>query len=300
LLFVLALLFAVPCFAEGHLDRFPAFASTFVPARMVTVWTPEGYDPKGPPLPVLYMQDGENLYEPSRSLSHADWEVDKTVSRLLREGKIPPVIIVGIESGAARGREYLPRKLYDDLPEATREQVRASWGGEPTSDAYLRFLVTEVKPFVEAHYAVRTEPRSSFIMGSSMGGLISLYAQAEYPEIFAGSASLSMHFLLGEPWRAMIKVDPAQLEPAVIGAFERYLTQARLPPGQHRIYVDRGDQTLDAYYAPYLPDFDRLMQRLGWIEGSTYQSMLFPGTAHTESAWAARLPTALVFLLSAP
>lgn len=300
LLIAAALLFAPPVLADGHLDTYPNFVSRFVPSREVTVWTPEGYDPKGPPLPVLYMQDGENLYEPSHSLSHADWGVGKTVSRLIAAGKIEPVIVVGIASGAARGREYLPRKVYDALPEPTRDQVRSSWGGEPTSDAYLRFLVEEVRPFVEKRYDVRTAPGSSFIMGSSMGGLISLYAQAEYPEIFAGSASLSMHFLLGEPWTAMTKLDQTRLEHDVIAAFSHYLRQTHLPPDRHRVYLDRGDQTLDAYYVPYTVDFDRLMESLGWTAGRNYRSLIFPGTPHSEAAWADRLATPLTFLVGAP
>ena len=285
-----------PAAALGRIDTIPAFSSAYVMPRQVTVWTPEGYDPKGPPLPVLYMHDGENLYEPSHSLSHADWGIAATVSRLIKAGKIPPVIIVGMNSTPLRGREYLPAGIVAKLPEATRTVIEASWKGPSLADAYLAFIILEVKPYVDRHYRTKTDAAHTFIMGSSMGGLISFYAQAEHPEVFGGSASLSLHMLMGGPVD-MVSVDQKGLEKDVIAAFDRYVTDKPLTSEGHKIYVDRGDQTLDAYYGAYTADFDAMMSRHGWNSSDTYMSRTYPGAAHSEPDWARRLDIPLEFLL---
>lgn len=279
--------------ASPRLIRHAAFQSAHVPARDVTVWLPGGYRDDGPPLPVIYMQDGQNLHEDARSFGGVSWGAGETAARLIREGRIPPVIIVGIENSAARGREYLPRRIYDLLPESSRAMLRAGWGA-PQSDAYLAFLVRELKPFVDAHYRTRTDRGATFIMGSSMGGLISLYAQTEYPEVFGGSASLSMHWLLGNSGGPL--PPPALYTDQVLRAFETYMALSHLTPARHRIYIDRGSETLDARYEPYTAPFEAFMRRAGW--GETFDSRVYPGTDHSEKAWRARLADPLTFLLA--
>lgn len=273
--------------------RHAAFPSSHVPARDVTVWLPDGYREDGPPLPVIYMQDGQNLHEASRAFGGVSWGVGETAARLIREGRIPPVIIVGIDNSAARGREYLPQRIYDLLPQASRAMLDAGWGA-PQSDAYLAFLLGELKPFVDKHYRTRTDRSGTFIMGSSMGGLISLYAQVQYPEIFGGSASLSMHWLLGNSGAPL--PEPSLYTGQVLRAFESWITLAHLSPARHRIYVDRGTETLDARYTPYTAPFETFMRRAGW--GDTFDSRIYPGTDHSEKAWAARLADPLIFLLA--
>ena len=280
--------------AGGGLIRYPAFKSAYVASRDVTVWLPDSYDPKGQALPVLYMHDGENLYESSHSLSGANWGVDVTVSRLIRDRQIRPVIVVGIASTKLRGREYLPMRIFGALPPATRDAVAASWGGEPLSDDYLRFIVRELKPFVDQHFHTSPGPSDTFVMGSSMGGLVSFYAQSEYPTVFGGSASLSMHWLLGSP--ANLSQPPDYLD-QVTAAFNTYLTACALSPGQHRIYIDQGTETLDAAYRPYSHSFERLMTARGWGVGGRFESLVFEGADHSEKAWNERLETPLRFLL---
>ncbi|HUO97563.1 MAG TPA: alpha/beta hydrolase-fold protein [Rhizomicrobium sp.] len=295
---LLAICFVQGAAANGRLDRYPDFASRFVAPRNVTIWTPEGYDPKGPPLPVVYMQDGENLYEPSHSLSGADWEIDATVSRLIREKAIPPVIVVGIYSTALRGREYLPRKIADHLPVEVRDTIYAGWEGPPLSDEYLRFIVEELKPFVDAHYNTRRDAAHTFILGSSMGGLISFYAMAEYPDVFGGAACLSMHWLLASPMAAGVKLDPDTYARQVVSAFDVYLDGSRLRPEGHRLYIDRGDRTLDRSYAPFIAPFEAMMERRGWRQDGSYDMKFFPGEEHSEKAWASRVAVPLRYLLA--
>ena len=280
--------------ASPRLVRHATFQSSHVTPRDVTVWLPDGYREDGPPLPVVYMQDGQNLHEDSGSFGGVSWGVGETADRLIREGRIPPVIIVGIANSATRGREYLPQRIFDLLPETSRALIRDGWGGTPQSDAYLKFLVRELKPFVDAHYRTRTDRGATFVMGSSMGGLISLYAQTQYPEVFGGSASLSMHWLLGNSGAAL--PDAPLYTRQVLRAFETYVALAQLSPERHRIYVDRGTETLDARYTPYTAPFEAFMRRAGW--GATFNSRIYPGTDHSEKAWRARLVDPLTFLLA--
>jgi len=289
----LGLVHAQAAEAAPRLVRHAAFESRHVTARDVTVWLPDGYRADGPPLPVIYMQDGQNLHEGARAFGGQSWGVGETVARLIREGKIPPVIIVGIDNSAARGREYLPRRIFDLLPEASRTMIRDGWGGDPQSDAYLQFLVRELKPFIDKNYRTRADRSGTFVMGSSMGGLISLYAQIQYPEIFGGSASLSMHWVLGNSGKPLPEAPLYTRQ--VLRAFETQIALAHLSPARHRIYVDRGTKTLDARYTPYTAPFEAFMRRTGW--GDSFASRIYPGTDHSEKAWAARLADPLTFLL---
>lgn len=282
--------------ADGHLDHYAAFASKYVAARGITVWTPDGYDPKGPPLPVLYLQDGQALFDPKGSLSGAAWDVAKTLTRLIEDKKVPPVIVVGIDNTALRGREYLPQKVFDRLPARMRARIAGNWQGAPLSDQYLKFVVGELKPFIDSHYDTKTDAADTVIAGSSMGGLIAFYAQAEYPGVFGASASLSMHWPLDNPWVSM--PDDRTQAPLVLKAFKAYLATSRLSPDHNRIYIDQGTETLDAHYRPYNLDFMALMQARGWRDGPAFSSEIFPGEAHNEAAWAKRLDVPLQFLLS--
>lgn len=292
---LMGMLNGLNAFAHGRLVSYPDFKSRYVTPRNVTVWLPDGYSDKGPRLPVVYMQDGENLFDASHSLSGVSWGIPDTVSRLIREHEIPPVIIVGIASTAARGREYLPQRIYDLLPDATRQLIRRSWSGPPESDQYLEFMVDELKPFIDATYHTRSDRPGTYVMGSSMGGLISFYAQMEYPDVFAGSASLSMHWLLGNQYEPLPA--PDVLTRQVLRAFETYVSLSDVSPDRHLIYIDRGTETLDARYPPYTGPFAQFMRRAGWQPGKRFENRVYPGADHSEKSWRDRVATPLQFLL---
>ena len=148
---------------------------------------------------VLYMHDGENLFDPSSSkYSHTDWGIDETITGLMSEKKIRPTIVVGMWSTDKRVLEYMPQRLpqgsaLDHLNAMLKEHTH-----HPIcSDDYLRFIVEEMKPYVDAHYRTLPNQQNTFIMGSSMGGLISLYAMCEYPQVFGGAGCVSTHFPIG-------------------------------------------------------------------------------------------------------
>lgn len=296
----LCILLAGPAFASGRLDHYPAMVSRFVGPRDVTVWTPDGYDPAVGDLPVIYMQDGENLYDARHSLSHAAWDVEQTVSRMIRDGRMPPVIIVGVSSTPLRGREYLPAGLMRALPTDTRAAVEESWGGPALGEAYERFLIEELKPFVDAHYRTRRDAPGTYIIGSSMGGLIAIAAAVDHPEVFGGAAALSMHVLAGGP-AAMVKLtDPVRHREQMVRAFGAWLDAAPVKPSRHKLYMDAGDATLDAFYAGYPAAISKQLTDRGWKPEDDFVYRSIPGGAHSEADWARRLDAPLSYLLGRP
>jgi predicted alpha/beta superfamily hydrolase len=262
----------------GTLDRHPDFPSRFVEPRHVDVWLPPGYNPAGDArYPVVYMHDGQNLFEPPRSLSGADWGIDKALVRLVEAGQTRGAIVVGVWCTEQRVLEYMPQKALAS-PEAGQRFAQMC-GGEPGSDDYLRFLVHEVKPFVDAHYRTLPEREHTSVMGSSMGGLISLYALCEVPDVFAGAGCLSTHWPIGD------------------GAVIDYLRRALPPPDAHRFYFDYGTETLDAEYEAYQQQADEVLRAAGYREGVDWLTLKFPGAEHSERAWRERVHIPLLFLL---
>lgn len=280
--------------AAAQLDVYPAFGSHYAAPREVTVWLPDAYAAGNFRFPVIYMQDGQNLYDGSQAFGGEAWQLDKALAQRARQGR-PAAIVVGIWNTPHRYREYMPQGIYARLPSRLRQRIGTSHGGAPLSDGYLRFLVRELKPFIDAKYRTRPDRRSTSIMGSSMGGLISLYAMAEYPDVFGQAACLSIH------WPLINAVDVGALTPADVWpaaeAVRSYLAHTRLQPGRNRLYYDRGDQTLDAAYAPYAAVIDASMPTLGWHANRDWVSRYFPGGAHDERSWRARLEVPLAFLL---
>lgn len=281
----------------GRLIHYRNFPSRHAAPRDVTVWLPADYDPDGEPYSVLYMHDGQNLFDPATGYGGKEWGIDEAVARLAAEGTIRPTIVVGIWNTPARLREYVPARAFDRLPARYMDRVRGLYGGDPLSDGYLRFIVTELKPFIDRSYhSARTRERTA-IMGSSMGGLISLYAIAEYPGIFGGAGMVSTHWPLLLPPEGESLTDADR--DAVAGAFEAYLGAALPRPGRHRLYFDHGSETLDRHYAAYQRRIDALVASRGWTRDRDWISRNFPGAAHNEDSWRARVDIPLRFLLGA-
>lgn len=301
---LLALLFLLlPAAAQagpwgpGELVQYRGFPSRHVEPRNVTVWLPADYDPKGEPYAVLYMHDGQNLFDRRTSGFDKEWGIDEAVTKLVAEKRMRPAIVVGIWSTARRLREYVPARAFDRLPPAYMGRVRGLYGGTPLSDDYLRFLVGELKPFVDRNFNVRRDRASTAIMGSSMGGLISLYAIGEYPHVFGSAGMVSTHWPLLLPPEGQTLSD-ADLD-AVASAFEAYLRPKLPRPGRHRLYFDHGTETLDRHYGAYQDRIDRLVASRGWTRDRDWISRNFPGAAHEENSWRERVHVPLAFLLPA-
>ena len=153
---------------------------------------------------------------------------------------------------------------------------------EIVSDGYLRFIVEELKPYIDATYRTLAEPADTFMMGSSAGALISLYALAEYPGVFGGAGGVSTHWPIGD------------------GIMIDYLAP-RLPKLHgHRFYFDFGTATLDSNYEPYQRRVDALMRRAGYVAGVDWITRKYEGAEHSERAWRSRVEVPLEFLLGPP
>lgn len=268
----------------GTLHRHADLASAFVEPRNVDVWLPPGYEAEPDRrYPVLYMHDGQNLFDPELAFGGVDWGLDEAVARLMQAGQIDGAIVVGIwNTGDDRWREYMPRKALAAAGAVERFSQEA--GGEPLSDRYLDFLVHELKPTVDEHYRTLPERESTFVMGSSMGGLASLYALCEYPHIFHGAGCLSTHW-------------PALGNQGLPGIVIDYLRRALPPPGAHRFYFDYGTETLDAEYEVYQVQADEVMRAAGYRQGVDWLTHKFEGAEHSERAWRERVHIPLLFLL---
>lgn len=287
---------ALPVVAHGAVRRIAALHSRYVADRPIDVWLPDHFDAKRR-YPVVYLQDGQALFDRSLTWNHQMWGVDVVAQRLIDEGKIPPCIIVGIwNTGYARFAEYFPQKPWQELVRTHGANFAATLTppvpdgvAEPKfcADAYLRFLVEELKPYVDQYFPTLPGHESTFVGGSSMGGLISLYALCEYPETFGGAACLSTH------WTGTLLKPNADI-PA---AFVAYV-KAHVPaPRAHRVYFDHGTRGFDAAYAGPQQRIDALFRAAGYSEGN-FRSQVFEGADHTETDWGRRLDVPLEFLLS--
>ena len=264
----------------GTIERYASMPSRFVAARNVDVWLPPGYgkDPQQR-YPVIYMHDGQNLFDPATSYGNVDWAVDEVMTRLIEAGEVRPAIIVGIWNTAKRREEYMPQRAVQgtvrfNVPGADDIRPR-----DVISDRYVAFLVEELKPFIDAAYRTLPGRADTYVMGSSMGGLISQYAMSVHPETFGGAGCVSTHWPAGDG----IALDD----------FAKHLPD----PATHRYWFDYGTETLDATYEPYQRRADEILRKAGYVEGSNWITKKFEGAEHSEKAWRLRVDQPLKFLI---
>ena len=272
----------------GNLDIYENFESKHVEARPVRVWTPSDYNPEQK-YDVIYMHDGQNLFDSSITWNHQEWGVDECMSKLMADGQIRPCIVVGIDNiSEIRYEEYYPSTICSKVPEGVVPE-----GFKPLGDEYLRFVVEEVKPFVDSLYSTWGDAAHTFVSGSSCGGLISSYALCEYPDVFSAAACLSTHSNLWNPYTKDDQTPAAD-------AYREYLCQNLPTDATHRLYMDCGDKTIDAGYDQTQEAINEMISSLDWkAEDGTaaYMYRFFPGHAHTESHWNARFETPVLFML---
>jgi len=282
--------------SAGTIVDLGVVSSKYADPRRVQVWLPPGYKPNGPKYAVLYMHDGQNLFDKATAGYGMEREIDEHLSQLIRDKKVRPTIVVGIWNTSKRLQEYVPSKAFAGLPAAYQAKVRALYGGDPLSDGYLKFIVRELRPMIDRRFHVKTGRADTFIIGSSMGALISLYAIDEYPRVFGGAGMMSTH------WPLFLKPDGQSVSDeeyeVVSSAFERYLAPALPDPRTHKLYFDHGSETLDAIYARYQDRVDAVVARRGFEPGVNWLTRSFPGQKHNEISWASRVDAPLTFLLS--
>jgi predicted alpha/beta superfamily hydrolase len=277
--------------SPGRVDRLTLTPSGLGAQRNIEVWLPEGYDTTRK-YAVIYMNDGQMLFDSTTTWNRQEWGADEVAAKLVAENKIRPCIIVGIwNRDQYRYSEYFPEKALSFYPARRRARlIKKEMMGEPLGDEYLHFLVAELKPYIDSHYSTLTDRENTIIMGASMGGLISLYAICEYPDVFGGAGCMSTHL-------PMIGLNFFRTnDNRMAKAFRKYLS-ANLPsPENHKIYFDHGTKTLDAAYAPYQKKVDKLMSAAGYTE-KNWITIKYEGHDHSERSWSGRLNVPFEFLV---
>jgi enterochelin esterase-like enzyme len=225
--------------------------------RRVSIWLPPNYDvEKGRRYPVLYMHDGQNVFEPHRSFAGVDWGADEAVTHQVRSGHIPPVIVVAIDSSR--------RRLWD----------YDAFGG---IRSYGEFLAHELKPRIDRKFRTMAGREFTATMGSSMGGVASIALGIRHPETFGAVAALSCHW------------------PSRDGRLAHWIERHGFPRSV-RAYFDHGTRGADRHYGPLHRRVEAQLRRQGMREGVDYLAHVAHGADHTEGDWRARLGMPLQFL----
>lgn len=273
----------------GQLYRIDSLPSKFIKPRPVDIWLPEHYS-KENKYSVLYMHDGQMLFDASSTWNQQEWKVDEWSSQLMAEGKTKDFIVVAIHNiPEIRWQDLFPEKAMEYVSDSDIKAIEEASGRSEykfNGDHYLKFLVEELKPLIDDSYSVYQDRAHTFVMGSSMGGLMSMYAISEYPAIFGGAAGLSTH------WPGAMPMNNNPLPEAIFQYMEQELPKA----GAHKLYFDYGNQTLDAHYPQYAPRVDDILKAKGYTEQDA-KNLFFEGTDHSENSWNKRLDQPLIFLL---
>lgn len=262
--------------------------SKHVVSRNIEIYLPAAYySEPGRKFPVLYMHDGQNVFNPATSTYDIAWEADKAADSLISSGKIDPVIIVAAWStDKTRYLEYFPEKSFKYFKPEDRnamDSLAVKMGTEPKwqGDEYLKFIVEELKPYVYQNYRTQPDRANTAICGSSMGGLIS-----EYPEAFAQAACVSTHW--------PILFDNQNMGPSE--ALREYMIKSFPSAKEHRIWFDYGTATLDQYYEVHQKKVDAIMKKKGYRLGKNWETRKYKGAEHNEKAWQDRFGDVLQFL----
>ena len=251
----------------GNFRIFRNFKSEYLPAvREIFVYLPPDYHLAGNKrrYPVFYLQDGQNVFDAATSYIGEEWMVDETAERLIEDGRIEPLIVVGIyNAGDQRIDEYTP----------SVDQNRQHGG---KSYLYSKMLRREIKPLIDREFRTLSGARDTGLGGSSLGGLVALSIGLRFPQVFGKLAVMSPSLWWGD-----------RLSLARVNALP-----SKLPL---RIWLDiglaEGDQCVND-----ARDLRDALETKGWVQGIDLQHWEFPGAGHTESAWAARMGQVLEFL----
>lgn len=252
---------------SNEILTFPGFHSQFLkPDRTIRIWLPPGYySEKRKRYPVFYLHDGQNLFKGGPSfIPNQAWNVDTAAHDLIVNGEIDPIILVGIDnSGGERLNEYTPTE-------------NAKFKGSGNGDKYGKFLVEELKPFVDSHYRTLKDARNTALGGSSLGGLISLHLGLSYPKTFGKIAVLSPSIW----WDDSV----------ILHRVEKMATHQKL-----KIWLDIGSKEGDSMLM-HTRKLQAALLVKGWKQSADLQYIEAEGASHNEKAWSERFPNVLKFL----
>ncbi|MCY3004894.1 MAG: alpha/beta hydrolase-fold protein [Planctomycetota bacterium] len=251
--------------------------------RRVTVWLPPQYRDEGrESFPVVYCLDGQNLFDQRRAAFGVEWEADETARALASGPANRPLILVGIDNSKDRFDEYTP--VADEV---SGNRV----GGK--ADAYLRFLVTELRPWIDREYRTLKTAEATAIVGSSLGGVFVLHALRKHPEVFGNGAAMSPSLFWGQGY-----------------TIQQYSQQYSQPPSdpalrnKQRLWLDIGtaEGKSNRGQVQAVEQTEQLAKAIEQYHSERIEvrTMIDSEAKHHEAAWARRLPIALEFLFSSP
>ena len=232
------------------------------------------------------MHDGQMLFDSTKTWNRKEWQVDEVAAELIKNGQIKNCIIAGVwNSNENRISEYMPTEIFNQLPDSIRavfsEKYCNNRGAQ--GDAYLQFLVHELKPLIDSRFSTLPDADNTIIMGSSMGGLISVYAICEYPGVFGKAACMSTSWLNFIDYRISL-------------AALQYLSEHLPDCAGHQIYMDYGSGEADWKYAVSQQYAEYIIKSKGFDERG-FMSKVFENAIHDEISWSRRLHVPLEFLL---
>lgn len=229
-----------------------------IKSRDVIVWLPPGYEKNtAGRYPVLYMHDGQNIFDPKTSFNGNDWQVDEVADSLINASVIEKIIVVGIYNTDDRSDDYSPG---------------------PKGYAYEKFIVKKLKPLIDNNYRTKPGRENTAVAGSSMGGLISFMLAWEYPDVFSKAACISPAFHIGEY--------------NYVKTVEDY-TGGKKPI---KIYIDNGGVGLEERLQPGVDEMLNLLKQKGYVEGKDVEYYKDESAEHNEQGWAKRVWRPLEFL----
>jgi enterochelin esterase-like enzyme len=242
------------------------------------------------------MYDAQMLFDAKTTWNHQEWRVDEVLDSLIDAAAVFPTIVVGLHNGGVmRNFEYFPEDPYEHLEatfsDSTLKDIAKRYGSDTTfpvqSDAYLMYMVEEVLPLIHSNFSTYSDPENIAVMGSSMGGLMSMYAIGQYPEVFGSALCMSTH------WPGGFK--PNEEIPTV---FQEYVAAHISADKVGKIYFDFGTETLDGMYEPFQQKVDSILRLNGFHYGENWLTWKFPGASHDEKSWAKRLHYPMMFAFS--
>lgn len=244
--------------------------------RFLRVWLPPGYNDPGNQehnYPVLYLNDGQNLFQPNTAFGGVDWQVDETADRMIREGIVPPMIVVGIDNtGTERLREYSPYRMM--RPRLWR----------PMGKRFPDFLTEEVMPFIEQRYRIAPEAKNTGVGGSSMGGAIALYTAIKRPGVFGRVLIESPSLFIGN--QKLLRLSQRA---------KRWPERMYLAVGTR----ESGDEGVDRRAVENVRVVENVLRTAG-LGPNRLRVNIVEGARHSEGEWAKRFPDALAFLFGNP
>lgn len=290
---------SVPAADAGSLRRFVVSSAQLKGDVTVDIWTPEGYSPRAAKTyPVVYAHDGQNLFDGSYAYADVAWEIDKTAQKLADSREIEAPIVVGINNrGTKRANDYFPEKALNYIADADRSSTKVfeTCAAGFFGDEEAAFVATELKPLVDALYCTDPSRSHTFAMGSSMGGLASLYLLCEYPDVFGGAACLSTHWIGSLDLNEDYTMND---DPVCAAAILAYMEAALPSAATHRLYLDQGTEGWDAGYLAYESVARNIALAKGYSAANgTLETYDASGAGHNEWYWQQRIDRPLKFLL---